>query len=145
MFTLLFATVLPRFAIAQCIDYGKYLHWAGIADLPGQAQGVAVSGNYVYVAARFSGFHVLDVSNPASPATALSFSLPTEQAARVAVYDVAGRMVRDIVNEELPEGDHAAIWDGRNARGQRVAGGTYFVRLHAGGETQTRKVVFLGD
>ena len=72
-------------------------------------------------------------------------SSPTKEAARVAVYDVAGRLVRTVVDEELPEGDHTAIWDGRDAQGQRVAGGTYFVRLRASGETQTSKVVFLGD
>jgi hypothetical protein len=49
------------------------------------------------------------------------------------------------VNDELPAGDHAAIWDGRDDRGSRVAGGTYFARLQAGGEVQTRKVVLLGD
>ena len=41
--------------------------------------------------------------------------------------------------------NHDAIWDGRDERSLRVAGGTYFVRLQAGGETQTRKVVFRGD
>jgi hypothetical protein len=35
-------------------------------------------------------------------------------------------------------------WNGRDLGGRRVGGGTYFVRLQAGGETTTRKVVFLG-
>ena len=65
--------------------------------------------------------------------------------ARVTIYDVAGRLVRTVIDDELPEGDHTATWNGRDHQGQRVAGGTYFVRLRAGGETMVRKVVFLGD
>jgi hypothetical protein len=83
--------------------------------------------------------------NPFSTKTTLSFSLPARQITRIAVYDVAGRLVRIIVDHKLPAGDHRVTWNGRDAQGHRVAGGTYFVRLEAGGVTKTRKVVFLGD
>lgn len=82
--------------------------------------------------------------NPFAKRTTLTFSLSKKQKAEVAVYDVAGRLVRSVVDEELPAGDHSVAWDGRDDRDQRVAGGTYFVRLQAGGVTRTRKVVFLG-
>jgi hypothetical protein len=82
--------------------------------------------------------------NPFSKKTILFFSVPTKQAVRVAVYDVTGRLVRTIVDEELPGGDHSATWDGRDGGGLRVSGGTYFVKLMAGDVTRTRKVVFLG-
>jgi hypothetical protein len=83
--------------------------------------------------------------NPFAKRTTLAFTLPTAEEARVVVYDVTGRHVTTVVDEKLPEGEHTATWDGRDHLGHRVAGGTYFVRLHAGGETTTRKVVFLGD
>jgi hypothetical protein len=136
----------------------------------GGAAGVAVSGNWAFVAAGFEGLHIFpaqcDVSvtaapvapvwdgglklappapNPFARTTALSFTLPARQTACVAVYDVTGRLVRTIVHEVFPEGGHTAIWNGRDHQGQRVGGGTYFVRLQAGGEMMTRKVVFLGD
>ena len=80
-----------------------------------------------------------------SKKTTLAFSLTGRQTVRAAVYDVAGRLVRTVIDEELPAGDHTATWNGRDHQGQRVAGGTYFVRLEAGGDKRTRKVVFLGD
>jgi flagellar hook assembly protein FlgD len=83
--------------------------------------------------------------NPFSKKTTLVFSLPVKQKASATVYDVAGRRVRTILDEELPAGDHGVNWDASDARGHRVAGGTYFVRLQAGGEVRTRKVVFLGN
>ena len=40
----------------------------GSLDTPGDAQGVAVSGSYAYVADRLAGLRVIDVSVPSSPA-----------------------------------------------------------------------------
>ena len=65
--------------------------------------------------------------------TLLNFTLAAPTRARLAVVD-----------EDLPEGDHTATWDGRDRGGLQVAGGTYFVKLTAGQVTQTRKVVFFG-
>jgi hypothetical protein len=82
--------------------------------------------------------------NPFRRETALHFTLSARSRAKLAVYDVAGRLVRTVLDEELPEGDHAVSWDGRGHGGIRVAGGTYFVKLTAGDVTGTRKVLFLG-
>jgi len=88
----------------------------------------------------------LDLGRP-SPfrdETLLSFTLGAPTATELAVYDVAGRLVRVLLREELPQGDHAVSWDGRDDSRLRVSGGTYFVKLTAGDVTRTRKVVFLG-
>src|SRR5262249_16895862 len=58
----------PRAAASQdCIEYADYLHWVGSVATPGYAQSVALSGRYAYVAARFSGLQVIDITIPASP------------------------------------------------------------------------------
>jgi hypothetical protein len=67
--------------------------------------------------------------------TLLDFTLGAPTATELVVYDVAGRLVRVLLQEELPEGEHAVRW---------VGGGTYFVKLTADDVTQTQKVVFLG-
>ena len=64
--------------------------------------------------------------------TVLHFTLAEPSRARLAVYDVAGRLVRVLIDEELQPGDHDTIWDGRNDTGLRVSGGTYFVKLTTG-------------
>ena len=75
--------------------------------------------------------------------TLLHFTLAAPARARLAVYDVTGRLVRTIIDEPRREGDHAATWDGRDGAGLRVSDGTYFVKLTAGDVTRTRKVVYL--
>ncbi len=42
--------VAPPSGDRNCIDYADYMHITGSVDTPGYAHGVAVSGNYAYVA-----------------------------------------------------------------------------------------------
>ncbi|MFN8180013.1 MAG: FlgD immunoglobulin-like domain containing protein [bacterium] len=85
---------------------------------------------------------VLGVSRPC-PFTAetwLPFTLARPATADLRVYDVAGRLVRTLVNDPLGPGPHEIRWDGKDAGGLDVAPGVYFVRLRALGETQARRV-----
>jgi len=82
--------------------------------------------------------------NPFNPRTALSFTLAEAGPARLAVYDLQGRLVRRLHDGELAAGAHVRTWDGRGDGGRRLAGGPYLVRLDASGAPpQTRKVVLL--
>jgi outer membrane protein assembly factor BamB/predicted phosphodiesterase len=53
--------------------------------------------------------------------------------ARLDIYDVQGRKVRTLVSGPLAQGRHLQRWDGRDARGQEVASGVYFLRLDVTG------------
>ena len=59
-----------------CINYADFLHIAGSVDTPGDARGVIVSGNYVYVADSGSGLQVIDITTPASPQIVGSVNTP---------------------------------------------------------------------
>jgi hypothetical protein len=84
--------------------------------------------------------------NPARATLLLEFGVPAEQngaALELAVYDLAGRRVRTIVQGAARAGRTGAAWDMCDARGARAPGGVYLVRLSAGGRALTRKVVVL--
>ena len=59
----------PVSVLAQCVDYGEYLHWVGSADTPEEARDVAILGNYAYVANAGSALQVIDISDPQNPQT----------------------------------------------------------------------------
>ncbi len=82
--------------------------------------------------------------NPFNPTTTMSFDVPAP-AGRVdiAIYDVAGRRVKTLVNDTRAPGVHQVTWDGYTDRGQPVASGVYFVKMTARSFTQTRKIVLL--
>jgi hypothetical protein len=63
--------------------------------------------------------------------------------ARVAVYDIAGRLVRVLVDDAFPQGVHTTRWDGRTSTGHRSAAGVYFVKAESGGTVSTQKVTIV--
>jgi hypothetical protein len=81
--------------------------------------------------------------NPFNPRTTLSFLLPARTSVRLAIHDVQGRLVRVLVDEVLPAGQHAVEWDGRDGRGQELATGVYLSRLEAGGEVRSQKLALV--
>jgi hypothetical protein len=74
--------------------------------------------------------------NPFNPRTTIRFDLPDAGQARLAVYDVAGRLVKVLVEGETLAGSHEAVWDGRDASGRAVPSGSYLARLVAGGKVE---------
>ena len=86
--------------------------------------------------------------NPFNPETWIPFDLAQESAVTIAVYDSAGQTVRRLELGDLPAGSYrakgkAAYWDGRDAFGAPAASGVYFVRIEAGGFSETRRMVLL--
>jgi len=82
--------------------------------------------------------------NPFTAGTSLSYTVPSGGGhVRVGIYDVAGRLVRDLVSEQMPAGDAIARWDGIDGAGRRVASGIYFARLDIDGRTACGKLVAL--
>ncbi len=81
--------------------------------------------------------------NPFRDGTTVGFTLPAASRVRIAVYDAAGRRVRDLLDQDLPAGSHAAHWDGRTEGGRLAAGGVYFLQLATPGAERTRRVALL--
>ena len=69
------------------------------------------------------------------------FGKPTH--VELKIYNVAGQLVRTLVNDQRAPNNYRVAWDGRNNAGAAVATGVYFYRLRAGAFTQTKKMVLL--
>lgn len=85
-----------------------------------------------------------NVPNPFNPITTISYDVPTTGAdVNISIYDVAGRLVRELVNGHRAAGRWSVQWNGDDDRGQRVASGVYFYRMRAGQFVDTKKMVLL--
>jgi hypothetical protein len=84
-----------------------------------------------------------NVPNPFNPLTRIAYTLPDRARAELLIYDAAGRMVRRLVDADLPAGDHTSVWDGRTDAGEAAASGAYFYRLMADGRELARKMILL--
>jgi hypothetical protein len=67
--------------------------------------------------------------NPFNPSTTIQFELPENSFAQLTVYDISGKLVKTIVNEEKETGYHSVVWDGKDEHGISVESGIYIYRL----------------
>lgn len=82
--------------------------------------------------------------NPFNPKTSISFHLDSPTRLSLKVFDVKGRLVEILVNDEqVALGAHTVDWNARDGKGGTVAAGVYFYRLETDGHTETRKMVLL--
>jgi hypothetical protein len=81
--------------------------------------------------------------HPSAGPCLIRYALPGPSRVSLKVYDISGRLVRELDRGERPAGVHVIGWDGRNGAGLSVPGGVYLYRLEAGGYTRTRSVVLL--
>ncbi|MGD8396337.1 MAG: FlgD immunoglobulin-like domain containing protein, partial [Candidatus Eiseniibacteriota bacterium] len=82
--------------------------------------------------------------NPFNPRTSIAFEVP-EGAGQVqlAVFDVDGRHVLDLVDGAMATGEHTVEWDGRDAQGEALASGLYYYRLQVDGHSEVRSMILL--
>ncbi len=84
-----------------------------------------------------------NVPNPFNPQTVVAFDLVRAGRARLLVYGVDGRLVRVLVDGELPAGRHAFRWDGTDDDGRRLSSGVYLTRLVTADGTQGGRMTML--
>ncbi len=86
--------------------------------------------------------------NPFNPETWIPFDLADSSRVKITIYNSSGQTVRVLELGQLPAGSYrsrskAPHWDGRNALGEPVASGVYYVRIEAGSFTAFRRMVVL--
>ncbi len=118
----------------------------GAAELGSAAAGLARLGRTIKDAAAAPTAPESDLRmriQGANPGTGgrLEFAVPTASRVTLRLYDVQGRAVRTLVDQDAAPGAFVARWDGRSDDGARMGRGVYFARLVAGGQTTEKKVV----
>jgi hypothetical protein len=84
--------------------------------------------------------------NPFNQRTAIHFSINEASLVHLAIYDVTGRALRNLVDGKMQSGKYEIFWDGRDDRGEETGSGIYFSKLFLGdGKTFTKKIVFVKD
>lgn len=79
--------------------------------------------------------------NPFQGATTVAWWQAGDAPTRVTVHDLQGRLVTTLAEGNRAAGRHALAWDGRDAAGRATGAGLYLVRVQAGAQVVTRKLV----
>jgi len=81
--------------------------------------------------------------NPFNPLTKINYVFAQSGRASVRVYDLQGRLVRELVDGVLPAGPGSVIWDGNDSDGLKVASGVYLAQVVSGGQRADHKMILL--
>jgi hypothetical protein len=140
------STYLLDFAVGQ-VAVGpsagsEHIEWGGFL-------GWSVWGPAVAVETQspdpLPGSHALhqNYPNPFNPITHISYQLPHADHITLFIYNVRGQLVRRLVEEYQPSGDHLVTWDATDDHGRPVASGMYFYHMVCGTYRQMRKMLLL--
>lgn len=81
--------------------------------------------------------------NPFNPTTTIQFKLPEKSDVSLRIYDITGKLVRTLMNEEKEAGYHSVIWDGNDEQGAAIHSGVYFYKIETDGYSDVKRCVML--
>lgn len=111
-------------------------NWGSCVDPAGSTPGAK---NSLYVTPKAGGGQISASPNPFSPdgdgyddRTVVTVEIPAKSAlARIYVYDVMGRLVRRLLDQETIGSTRRVVWDGKSDRGEVLEMGMYVLYLEA--------------
>jgi len=81
--------------------------------------------------------------NPMRGSTTITFRIKAAQHVRLALYDIEGRLVEDLIDRRLDPGSHSIMWDGESSSAEGIASGIYFLRFVTDHGEHTRKLTII--
>ena len=81
--------------------------------------------------------------NPFNPSTIISYDIANDSRVELNVFDMRGRLIKNLVNQNQSVGRYNVIWNGSDNLGNIVSAGVYIYKLNAGVEIFSRKMVLM--
>jgi uncharacterized repeat protein (TIGR01451 family) len=81
--------------------------------------------------------------NPFNPSTTIRYNVLVSGRVTLKIYDLLGKEIKTLVNEDQINGKYQTVWNGENNFGSKVSSGVYFYQLKAGDFIHTKKMIYL--
>jgi hypothetical protein len=88
-----------------------------------------------------SALFLQNYPNPFRGSTSISFSIPDDGYVSIAIYDMNGRIVRDLGDAYYKSGTYSSIWNSNDNQGNPVAPGIYLCRLSTRDQSESVRIV----
>jgi len=108
---------------------------------PVGTSGIEIENEEVLVAEKYV-LHQ-NYPNPFNPTTSIAFEIPMTKHVQLVIYDMLGREVISLVDNELQQGKHSVIWNGKDKYGHNVSTGVYIYQLRAKNITRSKTMTFI--
>ena len=124
------------------VSAAPHPHRVFLTVLSGDGISTHISNDRVIIPSDFE-LHS-NYPNPFNPSTNFSFTLPLDKRISVRIYDMTGRLIRTLINDEAyVQGTHSVTWNGLNDGGVGVASGQYIYTLEWGQFRQVRRMTLV--
>ena len=81
--------------------------------------------------------------NPFNPVTKIKYSVPEYSRVRIVIFDMLGRKIKTLIDDNQGPGNHLVEWNATNELGLAVSSGLYFYKTQSGNFMSTNKMCFL--
>ncbi len=130
-----------RFLRVETVASPSWVSWSEIEVL----NDIPTSVNFPEMKPAVERFDLSqNYPNPFNPSTTIVFKLQRPSHVKLAIYDLLGRTVTNLVdNRLLNAGSHSVIWNGRNGKGKHAGSGVYLYKVTIEGQTKTKKLLLV--
>ena len=119
-----------------CSNHGSFFNMVGVVVVKATT-GVSPTSQ------PKAGFVSSPSPNPTRGDLAVRFAVAQAGHAQVSAFDAGGRSVATLFDREVTPGTYSAAWAGESGTGERLAPGTYFLRLTAPGVRDSRRITIV--
>ena len=81
--------------------------------------------------------------NPFNSSTTIEFDLSERSRVDLKIYDIRGRLVKNLVSKEFPAGLNQLLWNGKNDAGRNITSGIYFYKFTSGPTVSIRQMTII--
>ncbi|MBM3713376.1 MAG: T9SS type A sorting domain-containing protein [Actinobacteria bacterium] len=81
--------------------------------------------------------------NPFNPSTTIEYEISQPENVKINIYDVTGRLIKELVKEQKNIGRYSVVWNGKDDSGNMVASGNYFYQIIIGDFAHAKKMILL--
>ena len=81
--------------------------------------------------------------NPFNPTTSLSYQLSDDGKVEVVIYDMMGKLIKNLVDEKQSSGKNSIIWNATNNDGNQVSAGLYIYTVRTRDHKQSKKMLLV--
>lgn len=145
------------------VDLPTGIQRALIIDVSGDDIEIEFSGNTEIISAKANGSNLSITSvgdaessampdefkleqnypNPFNPTTNIRYSIFETNTVKITIFDIMGRVIKELVNEVKDAGTYTVTWNGRDNAGQMATSGLYLYRIEAGTFTDVKRMMLM--
>jgi len=81
--------------------------------------------------------------NPFNPSTTIEYQIPKSGHVKVSIFDLSGRLIKRILNQNQVKGSHKIHWNGESQIGEKVASGFYIYTVKFENSIYSKKMILL--